>query len=394
MHPLSESKKGDDGPDWEFEIQQYERIRRFEANGSMDWIGKIKVMTRLYCLGKLTFQLNPRPRYGLQRFSAPHRSAASSKRPVQNEGTYQTELARCTGFKVRAGLTVLELLVTMSIIGILVALLLPAIGSAREAARRVQCVDHLRQSGMALHQHHNAKAALPAGWQLDAKQETALGWAVQVLPFLEQQSLKDKIDAQPTLLDPGFAEIRSQPLVMMLCPSDITEPTFVLYAGDEHEDEDEHAGGTTHALDGAKLPLTREPEAIVELPTANYVGVFGTLEADDAVPAPLGDGAFLENRPVRFREFQRGLSQTYLVGERTMAQVPSTWLGISLEGEDAAARLVGSALEGINNPLADECDFSSRHPGGANFLYGDGHVRFVDQNIDLTLYHEIARLRR
>ncbi|WP_442508070.1 DUF1559 domain-containing protein [Novipirellula sp. SH528] len=334
-------------------MKSFEQIRRF--NG-LDW--KINVMTRLDCFIGLARRSESRLR---------HR------------------------FPNRAGFTVLELLVTISIIGILVALLLPAIGAVREVARRVQCVDQLRQTGMALHQHHNAKLALPAGWQLDLKQETAFGWAVETLPFLEQQSLKDKIDAKRMLLDPGFAEIRSQPLAMMLCPSDITEPTFMLYEGDE--DEHEVSGASTHAMEGSTLP-SAEPAAIVELPTANYVGVFGTFESDDAVPAPIGDGAFLENRLVRFRDFQRGLSQTLLVGERTMAQVPSTWLGVSLRGEDAAARLVGSALEGINNPLADECDFSSRHPHGANFLYGDGHVRFIDQNIDLTLYHEIARLRR
>ena len=74
--------------------------------------------------------------------------------------------------------------------------------------------------------------------------------------------------------------------------------------------------------------------------------------------------------------------------------MPSTWLGVELAGEDAAARLVGSALEGINNPLADEGDFSSRHPGGANFLWGDGHVSFVTEDVDLYLYHEWSRLRQ
>jgi prepilin-type processing-associated H-X9-DG protein len=132
---------------------------------------------------------------------------------------------------------------------------------------------------------------------------------------------------------------------------------------------------------------------LIQLPTANYVGVFGTMEADDSIPAPIGDGTFLENRATRFRDFGRGLSQTIVVGERTMAQVPSTWLGVSLLGEDAAARIVGSTLEGINNPLADECDFSSRHPGGANFLWADGHVSFVNEDVDLREYHRWARLR-
>ena len=170
----------------------------------------------------------------------------------------------------------------------------------------------------------------------------------------------------------------------MLCPSDLAEPTFVLFEGDEDDDDDD----AVHTLLATVAPGT----PLVELPTANYLGVFGTIEADDTVPAPLGDGTFLENRHTRFADFRRGLSQTFVVGERTMAQVPSTWLGISLSGEDAAARIVGSTLEGINNPLADEADFSSRHPGGANFLWADGHVSFVAETVDLPAYHRWAQL--
>ena len=198
----------------------------------MDWIRTFIVLTRFDCL------------VDLARCSEPRRRGRVPK---------------------RAGFTVLELLVTMSIIGILVALLLPAIGAVRETARRVQCVDQLRQTGLALHQHHNAKLALPAGWQLDLKKETAFGWAVETLPFLEQQSLKDKIDAKRALLDPGFADIRSHALMMMLCPSDITEPTFVLYEEGEHEDEHTHAqavsGAVKHAIEGATLSFA-EPNQV------------------------------------------------------------------------------------------------------------------------------------
>ena len=86
----------------------------------------------------------------------------------------------------RNGLTVLELMVTMSIIGILAALLLPALGAARESARRVQCVDHLREVGLAMHNHHAATKQLPAGWTIDPSRTTAVGWAVTLLPYLGQ----------------------------------------------------------------------------------------------------------------------------------------------------------------------------------------------------------------
>lgn len=280
------------------------------------------------------------------------------------------------------GFTVLELLVTISIIAILAALLLPAIGAARESARRIQCVSHLREIGLALHNHHSAMQDLPAGWKFDPSNSSAYGWSVALLPYLGEPGLADQIDPTKTIDHPVHQLARDTTLDLLLCPSDIAEPTFGLFAETENEDEA-----------NADRSSESAPEMLVQLPTANYVGVFGTIEADDSIPAPVGDGTFLENRTTRFRDFLRGLSNTIVVGERTMAQVPSTWLGVSLRGEDAAARIVGSALEGINNPLADEADFSSRHPGGANFLWGDGHVSFVTSHVDLLEYHRWARLR-
>lgn len=282
-----------------------------------------------------------------------------------------------------SGLTILELLVAVSIMGVLATLVLPAVGAAREAARRVQCVDHLHQVGIAMHHHHDAVHHLPAGWQFDPTDHSAFGWAVPLLPYLDQVALSETIDTNETIDHVRHELARSTSLDVMLCPSDIADRTFTLYA----EPADDSPLPAASFMSAAITPL-------IELPTANYVGVFGTVEADDTIPAPLGDGTFLENHQTRFRDFQRGLSNTAVVGERTMAQVPSTWLGVSLSGEDAAFRIVGAALEGINQPFADEGDFSSRHPGGANFLWGDGHVSFVDQNIDLIQYHRSARLRR
>jgi prepilin-type processing-associated H-X9-DG protein/prepilin-type N-terminal cleavage/methylation domain-containing protein len=289
-----------------------------------------------------------------------------------------SQLARQTG------LTVLELLVVMSIIGVLAGLLLPALGAAREAARRVQCTSHLRQIGLALHSHHDASGALPVGWTFDPNTQSAYGWAVSLLPYLESSALFDRIDGQQRVSSTVHEVVRATSLSIMLCPSDITEPTFVLYEDDEH---------LLSSMSMPKVFDSSMTNALVQLPTANYVAMFGTIEPDDSIPAPIGDGAFLENKPTRFRDFARGLSHTIAVGERTMAQVPSTWFGVELAGEDAAARLVGSALEGINNPLADECDYSSRHPGGANFLWGDGHVSFITEQVDLHLYHQSSRLR-
>ena len=276
----------------------------------------------------------------------------------------------------------LELLVVMSIVGILAGLLLPALGTARETVRRVQCSSHLREVGLAMQNHHSAKKELPAGWTFDPTESSAYGWVVPLLPYLEQPALTGQINFELSLSDSRHDKARETSLAIMLCPSDITELMFTLY-------EDEEGPVSMNAA----LSGTTGPVALMRLPTVNYVAMFGTIEADDAIPASIGDGAFIENRSRSFRDFQRGLSNTLIVGERTMAQVPSTWIGVSLAGEDAAFRLVGSALEGINNPLADEGDYSSRHPGGANFLWGDGHVSFVNEDVDLRMYHQWSQLR-
>ncbi len=284
---------------------------------------------------------------------------------------------------IRSGFTVLELLVTISIIGIVAALVLPAVGAARESARRVNCVNNLRETGLAVHSHHHSLKRLPVGWEFDPSGSSAFGWAVALLPYIGQPSLHDLIDTGLPVGDVHNDQARETTLSLMLCPSDIVEESFVLYTGDDEAGDDYHAGSSRGAVDGGIL---------LTLPSSNYVGMFGTFEMDDQIPAPIGDGAFLENRKVRFRDFRRGQSHTLLVGERTMAQVPSTWYGVDLSGEDAPARLVGATLEGINKPYADECDFSSRHPGGANFLFADGHVDLITEDIDLRLYHELARL--
>jgi prepilin-type processing-associated H-X9-DG protein len=78
------------------------------------------------------------------------------------------------------------------------------------------------------------------------------------------------------------------------------------------------------------------------------------------------------------------------VGERTARKLPSTWLGFDLRGEDAAGRVTGQAWLGPNRADADECEFDSRHPGGVNFLWGDGHVAWLIDEIDAMLYRQLA----
>jgi len=291
----------------------------------------------------------------------------------------------------QSGFTVLELLVVVAIIGILAGLILPAVVSAREAARNISCRNNLRQLGIAFQQHHDAKRTLPAAWKEASGTLSLYGWTVQLLPYLEQLNLSSRIEGDQPQSKISNASAKEMSLVVMLCPSDIAEPFFDLYVDhdghDDDDDEDQH--------EAADVPFANLPaeQLIATLPTANYVGVFGTIEADDDYPAPIGDGSVIVGRRVRYADLRRGLSKTIIVGERTMAMVPSTWLGVDIRGEDATCRLVGSAMTHPNCDDCDECEFTSRHSGGVNFLWADGHVGVLVDEIDSAAYQEMA-LRR
>lgn len=282
--------------------------------------------------------------------------------------------------------TVLELLVTASIISLLVGLLLPAVMSARESARRLECSSNLRELGLAIQQFHGSTGKLPAAWNQAADVTTGYGWAVELLPFLEEAGLHQRVSRKVSIVAPQNELLRHTDLSIMRCPSDIAEPTFELFRELPHPaGAGESEAGDEAAADG-ETPL-------VLLPIANYVGVYGTLEADESFPAPAGDGPIVSDCKVRLADLERGQSHTLIVGERTTAMVPSTWFGVDFHGEDAACRLVGSAMTTPNCESCDECEFASRHSGGANFAWADGHVSLIVDDIDTNEYRRLAQRR-
>jgi prepilin-type processing-associated H-X9-DG protein len=293
-------------------------------------------------------------------------------------------------------LTVLELLVAVGVIATLAALLLPALMAAREAARRTQCVNQLRQLGVATHLVHDRTGVLPPAWRPAPRDPRfAYGWATALLADLEQTAVQRSLpaDHRPEL---SLSQAAAISLPTLQCPSDIVEPTFELTAEEEYEDEHK-------AVVGAAPRDALEPSGAaylapyLQLPTASYVGVFGTVEADDFEHQPLaaradyGDGPLVHGRSIDLADLERGASQTLLIGERTMATVPSTWLGVDLGGLDAACRVTGSAMTTPNCTDCDECEFTSRHAGGANFVWADGHVELVADDVDSGVYRQSAR---
>ncbi len=272
-----------------------------------------------------------------------------------------------------AGFTVLELLVSVSIVGTMVMLLLPAVQSAREAGRKAQCQNNLRQLGMAIHSRYMVSESFPPGWQTLPDSSTAYGWATFILDQLELADVARGIKPQAAIST--FANGSALPYTppIFVCPSDLAAPTFALF-----QEEGEHEDGG------------QSDDMLAELPGANYVGVFGVSDPD-AVPGTTGEGVFIANRQFRLPHIRNGTSHVFFVGERTARKLPASWLGIDLHGEDAAGRLTGQAYLGPNRDDADECEFDSRHSGGANFLYGDGHVTLVAEDIDPHVYRQAAR---
>ncbi len=290
---------------------------------------------------------------------------------------------------LRRGFTLIELLVVIAIIGILVALILPAVQQAREAARRTQCRNNLKQIGLALHNYHDSFLMFPPGYIAvgngphPAHDGTnGAGWATMILPQLEQGNLYDLFNSNLSIADPANDEFRQQPLAVFRCPSDRQPDLWDI----KHED-------------GSGTVLAR-------LPIANYVGSFGKEEVSGCENAPgtppvrssgqcVGSGPLYHNSSVPLRQFSDGTNHTLLVGERRTNKTEgwlSTWVGMVPEGRDAFVRVLGSVDHLPNDPASHFDDFSSHHTGGAHFLLGDGHVQYISDSMDLSIYQALGTI--
>ncbi len=288
------------------------------------------------------------------------------------------------------GFTLIELLVVIAIIAILIALLLPAVQQAREAARRTQCKNNLKQVGLAVHNYADVHRVFPPGWiavdpatRMPSAHEgtSGIGWAAMILPYMEQNNVWLQFNASLPLTDPANAAFMRNQMPAYKCPSDPQQDYFAIY---------EEGGGAM----------------LAELPIANYIGCFGPEELDGCENAPgdapvqsdgtcRGDGAFFHNSRVKIADITDGTSNTFLAGERRtnkQDQWFTTWVGMIAEGEEAFQRVLGSADHVPNDPHHHFDDFSSMHTGGAQFGLCDGSVRFVSENIDRTVYQSVSTI--
>lgn len=273
---------------------------------------------------------------------------------------------RCSAF------TLVELLVVIAIIGILIAILLPAVQMARESARATQCKNNLKQLGLALHSYHDLLGQLPAGWVADSPEGVpGWGWTSALLPHIEQQPLHAKIQFDLAIEDPANQAARETLIRSLLCASDSMRPkVFPIGTGGFPGDDVDEA-----------TPLFK-------VARSSYIGNFGTFEIEDA-PSQ-GDGVFFHNSEIDLASVADGLSNTIFLGERDSRLGGSVWTGMISSANEPMARVVGVVDHAPNDPVHHFDDFSSLHANGVHFLMGDGSVRRYNDGMDLHVYHALA----
>jgi prepilin-type N-terminal cleavage/methylation domain-containing protein/prepilin-type processing-associated H-X9-DG protein len=299
------------------------------------------------------------------------RLSLNNARPINN-GRKAMSCSR----PIHGAFTLVELLVVIAIIAILIALLLPAVQQVREAAARAQCMNNLKQIGLALHNYHDVYKHLPPGYAatppyLDGATDTApgWGWAAFILPQLEQSNLYHQLNfAQPVQNSPSIQTL----VPIYLCPSDL--------------------------FPQGPFPLTDGLGNIICMAApASYAACCGNDASDTT--AATGNGVFYRNSQTRLTDITDGTSETILIGERAWAKANGIWAGAAPNGVIRrgrynpcqpvvsgawypAATLV-LAHTHLNNALFDPDgsagmdDFSSMHVGGSNFLFADGSVHFL-----------------
>lgn len=285
------------------------------------------------------------------------------------------------------GFTLIELLVVIAIIGVLVALLLPAVQQAREAARRSQCKNNLKQIGLALHNYHDIYSMLPQGNALSGTPVTApygvnltgvnqalgFGWAAAILPQMDQSPLFQQLDVN----GPGFFQLMTAE-VASTSTNKISQTVMPAYRC---------PSDTAPPLNEQRVFTTTFNN--FQVASASYVGVVGVRWArgDTWIINKLDPlGVFWAASNVRLRDISDGTSNQFLVGERAWESFSAVWVGVRSylgTGQFAVPMTQGSMYVPLNTPnaLGGIHGLNSAHTGGAQFLLGDGSVRFVSDNI-------------
>ena len=302
----------------------------------------------------------------------------------------------------RPAFTLVELIVVIAIIATLIGLLLPAVQKARHAAARMSCANNLKQVGLAMHGHHDANDRLPVGMRTGISPANGgeftgpgWGWAAYLLPYIEQAPRHLQIRFDQPIEAAVHAELRMSPLKAYRCPADDIKNSWTVVKRTE-----------SGVLIGP----------ICDVAGANYVAVAGTEDIDGREPSMatimsgdfsgLFDGAIYINSKTRLTDLTDGTSTTLLAGERSAKVHPAAWVGgvkdarLMPDGEtdpdkmdDSMAMCLGVVGEAIKPGQPGSivmARFTSPHGVGANFLFADGHVRFLTPNIKFEVYKALV----
>jgi prepilin-type N-terminal cleavage/methylation domain-containing protein/prepilin-type processing-associated H-X9-DG protein len=308
------------------------------------------------------------------------------------------------------GFTLVELLVVIAIIGVLVALLLPAVQAAREAARRTQCMNNLKQLALGIHNYHDANRVFPAG----ARSSNNLAWRCFILPFIEEQGLHDLMESYGTFntgIYRGLTNNEGTNRANLIATMKVN--TFVCPSS-----EYLLSTKSSNALTDGRIPYV-----------SHYLGVAGALDqiagtsryytskyagspqAIDPIKEDYGgfalNGILHINSSVKGKSITDGFSKTLILGEKWNGAVDGWTCGAFIGGtgdpitgkhdgvHTRATPAIKNVRFSINYPdslveSANEVAFSSRHPGGAQFAFADGAVVFVQEDIEMSLYRGLC----
>jgi prepilin-type processing-associated H-X9-DG protein/prepilin-type N-terminal cleavage/methylation domain-containing protein len=322
--------------------------------------------------------------------------------------------------RTRAAFTLIELLVVIAIIGVLIALLLPAVQAVREAARKIWCRSNVRQISLALHTYHNLHRVFPINWGVVSGNPTpenvvppspsgsakGFSWMSMLLPMVEEDALYKQISFEREITFKGTIgnrqyfnrDVKDRQMALLHCPSDPYEDTVlrnqVLCSGVTNYKA--VLGGNWPASGSGMFGYRKAP-------------TYGGRNADSYNGLDFSDGwccrgasgptANPPGKPITTSVAQvtDGLSNTLAIGEALPQYC--NWSGwMHFEGAIATCAIPlnwkkpGMTPSTIAGSWADSFSFRSRHAGGANFGFLDGHVEFITQDISLAVYRAKATI--
>lgn len=297
----------------------------------------------------------------------------------------------------RGAFTLVELLVVIAIIGILIALLLPAVQAAREAARRMHCTNNLKQMGLAMHNYHASHNVFPPGaitrlpadtCPLNGNESTDSGapWSVMIAPFMEDNAQYQKYDFRKPFAGVAYVSGATTNRSVQFTPN-------------------------------PKYHCPSDPNSTPDSPNTNYLACQGggdtpACYSGNSYPNRVffTNGIFYNNSSVREGDVKDGTSNVFLIGEtKYCPHKLSSVSGTAYVSWDSGLRVCGgcsyvtvlcATMEQINSSNVNPAEtysadvstrtFGSKHPGGCHFAMADGSAHFVSETIDLTLYRGLG----